>query len=160
MSMRISAAASSMPLATQLSRAPSVARTPQSAASPSKQIPSSQAVRKPTEIGQIHEIANSLRQQLKTEGSALKTRVEGQGGKLEVGNDAALSKSRLNIGKADFKSPAAAEAMMELQELVKSKVTGEGKTGDPQSLAGMIEELQQKMIEQHGATGHLLNMVV
>lgn len=158
MSMRISAAATSIPLASQLSRAPSVSRPSQSAAAAKQPVQSAQAVRKPTEIGKVHQIANALRQALNTEGSSLKERVEGNGGKMEVGLDKLLAKERLNIGRANFKSPAAQDAMAELEEVIRSKAPG-SKGSDPTSMAGMIDNLQQKMIEQHGATGHLLNMV-
>ena len=159
MSMRISAAATAVPLAAQLSRTPSVARVKSDGQEQPRQVSSAPMIKKPTEIDQVFRMANSLREALKgNDDSGLAERVMGNGGTLEVGISEALSEARLNIGKSSFKSPAAKEAMAELEEVIASKPGGNG--DGPTSMAAMVESLESRMIEKHGATGHLLDMVI
>jgi hypothetical protein len=159
MSMRISAAATAVPLAAQLSRTPSVSRVESDGQEQPRQISTSPMVKKPTEIDQVFRLANSLREALRgTDESSLGERVKGNGGTLEVGISEALSEERLNNGKSSFKSPAAKEAMAELEEVIAASMGGDG--GAPSSMAAMVESLEARMIEKHGSTGHLLDMVI
>lgn len=159
MSMRISAAATAAPLATQLSRTPSVSRSKGAGTEQPRQISSAPMVKKPTEIDQVFRLAHSLREAMRgNDDSGLGERVKGNGGTLETGISEALSTARLNIGKSSFKSPAARDAMKELQEVIQSNPGGGGSA--PTSMAAMVENLESRMIDKHGATGHLLDMVV